>query len=193
MIRRPTGEDGGALAAMLTQLDRETTFMMLEPGERSEDPRELAAWITAMDPGSECYLALFRGPRAFGFAHAERGRYRRTRHCAVVVIGMLADVRRAGWGRRLLAGIDAWALDVGVIRLELTVMIHNATAITLYEKCGYQFEGRRSASLVIDQEPVDELAMAKILPLRQNPTDEGGPAPGRIGEVAGCRWTGAGP
>jgi ribosomal protein S18 acetylase RimI-like enzyme len=161
-IRRAVVQDAPALAAMLTQLDRDTPFMMFEPGERDPDPGRLAHWVGGLDAAGDCYLVLFRGAQALGFVHAERGRYRRNQHSAVVVIGMLPEARGAGWGRRLLGEVDRWAAAVGVVRLELTVMVHNSAAITLYERSGYRTEGRRTASLQVDREFVDELAMAKV-------------------------------
>ncbi len=162
-IRRPEPNEAAALTAMLVQLDRQTAFMMLEPDERDPDPARLAEWITALDPATDCYLALFDGARPQGFVHAERGRFRRNRHSAAVVIGLLEAARGGGWGKRLLAAVDDWAAGVGVARLELTVMVHNPAAIRLYEKCGYRLEGRRVASLRVDGGFVDEFAMSKIL------------------------------
>jgi RimJ/RimL family protein N-acetyltransferase len=164
-IRAPGAEEAAAVAAMLSQLDRETPFMMLEPGERDPDPTRLAEWIAGLDPTSDCYRVLFRGARPLGFVHAERGRYRRNRHSAVVVIGLLTEARGAGWGRRLLTEVDQWAADQEVVRLELTVMVHNSAAIRLYEQCGYRTEGRRTSSLLLEGGFVDEFAMAKLIRL----------------------------
>lgn len=162
-IRIPAPDEAGAVTRMLCKLDRENSTMMLEPGERSDDPRLLQEWLSALHPDHHCYLVVFDGSRALGFVHAERGPFRRNRHSAYVVIGLLEEARGRGWGRRLLEAVDQWATERGVSRLELTVMAHNAAAIGLYRRCGYVEEGLRRHSLIVDGTPVDEFAMAKML------------------------------
>jgi ribosomal protein S18 acetylase RimI-like enzyme len=68
-----------------------------------------------------------------------------------------------GVGTGLLAEAKRWAASVGLHRLELTVMAHNHRAISLYERMGFDVEGRRSQCLAIDGRFVDELYMAVIL------------------------------
>lgn len=162
-IRIPAPDEAGAVTRMLCELDRENSTMMLEPGERSDDPRLLQEWLSALHPDHHCYLVVFDGSRALGFVHAEPGPFRRNRHSAYVVIGLLEEARGSGWGRRLLEAVDRWATERGVSRLELTVMTHNAAAIGLYRRCGYVEEGLRRHSLIVDGTAVDEFAMAKLL------------------------------
>lgn len=154
--------DAAAVLSMLNQLDDETRFMMLEPGERGLDVARFAGWLANLRLRKDCYLVAVRDSEVLGFAHAERGLYRRNRHSAVVVMGLLPQARGQGRGAKLLAGIDQWAQQNKVTRLELTVMAHNTSAIGLYTKRGYAAEGVRRHSLIVDGQPVDELVMAKI-------------------------------
>jgi RimJ/RimL family protein N-acetyltransferase len=55
------------------------------------------------------------------------------------------------------------ALDVGLHRLELMVMTHNAAAVALYRKMGFQVEGTHTHALCVDGRYVDEYCMAKLL------------------------------
>jgi RimJ/RimL family protein N-acetyltransferase len=64
----------------------------------------------------------------------------------------------------LLAELEHWARANAVHRLELTVMTHNKRAVALYRKMGYRVEGTRHAALVDENELLDELWMAKLLP-----------------------------
>lgn len=169
MIRAPEPREAPTVLAMLAELDSQTRFMMLEPGERDLDPNRFADWLARLSIEDDCYLVVFDGDRVLGFIHAERGSHRRSRHSAYLVLGLLAEARGLGWGRRLLAAVDEWAAGVGVHRLELTVMVHNQAAIGLYRRCGYQEEGVRRCSLIVDGECVDELAMAKLLDLSAQP------------------------
>jgi RimJ/RimL family protein N-acetyltransferase len=161
-IRNAELSDAAAVLGMLNELDDETRFMMLEPGERGLDVARFAGWLANLRLREDCYLVAARDGDVMGFAHAERGLYRRSRHSAVVVIGLLPQARGQGLGTRLLGGIDNWAQRHQVARLELTVMAHNTAAIGLYTKCGYAAEGVRRHSLIVDGKPVDELAMAKV-------------------------------
>lgn len=169
MIRVPEPREAPAVLAMLAELDAQTSFMMLEPGERDLDPDPFADWLARPAAEDDCYLVVFDGDRALGFVHAERGRHRRNRHSAYLVLGLLAEARGQGWGGRLLEAVDEWAVSVGVRRLELTVMVPNQAAIKLYRRSGYQQEGVRRCSLVVDGACVDELAMAKLLEFSARP------------------------
>ena len=163
-IRAAQLEDAEGLLALQLSLDRETTFMMLEPGERSLDVGDLRARIAQLlvSPNSTLLLAEIDGAPV-GFIEAEGGEYRRTRHVAHLALGVLAAYRRRGVGTSLLETMDDWARSHGVRRLELSVMSDNEPAIALYRKAGYQVEGTRSGSILREGRFVDGLAMAKFL------------------------------
>ncbi|KHF26789.1 putative acetyltransferase YhhY [Anoxybacillus sp. BCO1] len=63
----------------------------------------------------------------------------------------------------LLTELERWAREKGVHRLELTVVIDNAPAISLYQKMGFEQEGVKRHSLNINGRYVDEYCMAKLL------------------------------
>ncbi len=163
-IRDAELSDAAPVLAMLNELDQETRLMMLEPGERGLDVGRFAGWLADLRLRDDRYLvAAESDDTVVGFAHVERGTFRRNRHSAVVVMELLPRARGRGIGARLLEAIDAWARRVGVNRLELTVMAHNLAAIGLYARRGYAGEGVRRHSLVVDGKPIDELVMSKIL------------------------------
>lgn len=60
-------------------------------------------------------------------------------------IGMLVarDWRGKGVGSALLAASINWARDHGLHKLSLSVFPHNAAAISIYRKYGFEDEGRR--------------------------------------------------
>ena len=58
---------------------------------------------------------------------------------------------------------EAWAQTRGMIRLELTVMKHNDSAIHLYEKIGFQVEGIKKCAFKVENQFFDGYLMAKIL------------------------------
>ena len=99
-----------------------------------------------------------------GYVDAQGGDYRRVRHSAYVVVGVLPEHQARGLGSALLAALERWAVSQGLKRLELTVRVDNDRARRLYERAGYRVEGNRWASLQMGAELIDEVAMARLLP-----------------------------
>jgi len=157
--------DAAGLLALKKDLDRETSFMLLEPGERTEDSTEVAAYLSSMagTANSVVIVAETAGGLA-GYAEARGGGFHRNRITAHVVIGVLAAAGGQGIGSGLLRELELWAPAHGILRLELTVMAHNQRARRLYERMGFAVEGRRRECLLVDGHLVDELYMAKLLP-----------------------------
>jgi len=164
---RPIQEsDAAAFLALRTQLDAETHLMMLEPGERDQDLERQCAELRSVlaRANHAILLAVTEDQRLAGYLEAEGGRFRRNRHTATIVLGVLNVYHKQGIGTRLLQSVEAWAGTCGVRRLELTVMVHNRVAQALYTKMGFVIEGRRQWSLLVDGDFVDEYSMAKLIP-----------------------------
>jgi RimJ/RimL family protein N-acetyltransferase len=159
--------DAAALLALKENLDRETSFMLLEPGERTVDEQDVAADLdtVAGTVNSVVILAEVEGQLA-GYVDARGGRFRRNRITAHVVIGVRAAAGGQGIGSELLRELERWARAHELHRLELTVMAHNRRAQQLYTRMGFAVEGRRHECLLVDGRLVDELYMAKLLPAR---------------------------
>jgi hypothetical protein len=96
-LRVAAPEDAGKLLGLKRELDLETTFMLLEPEERTEQAGELAADLRriARTPNSIVILAQLRNDLV-GYVEAQGGRFRRNRSTAEVVMGVLS--RAAGRG-----------------------------------------------------------------------------------------------
>lgn len=163
-IREIREDDAPDFLAMLNQLDQESRFMLLEPGERQTTPDQQRERIRQVldQPNSTILVAECDG-RIIGHVAATGGPYCRNRHAAGVVIGILRAFTGLGLGTRLLETLEQWTKQHGIRRLELTVMTHNERAIWLYSKMGYQIEGLQRDSLRVDGHYVDEYRMAKVL------------------------------
>jgi RimJ/RimL family protein N-acetyltransferase len=160
-IRPLTPDDAAAFLALCLQLDAETPFMLLEPGERRTTVAEQRSQIVQMAAAGSITFVAERDDQLVGYVAAERGMYRRNRHSAYVVVGILHAFTGQGIGARLFAAVDQWARAENVHRLELTVMIHNHRAVRLYEKMGFRVEGIRQHAIRKNNVYVDEYAMAK--------------------------------
>jgi RimJ/RimL family protein N-acetyltransferase len=150
--------------ALKRQLDRETSFMLLEPSERDTAVPALAGQLEDMaQSGNSVVIVADADGELAGYVELAGGGFRRSRATALVVIGVLAAASGQGIGGGLLAEAKRWAAGHGLHRLELTVMAHNHRAIGLYERAGFSIEGRRTECLLIDGRFVDELYMAAVL------------------------------
>jgi RimJ/RimL family protein N-acetyltransferase len=157
--------DAADLRALKENLDRETSFMLLEPGERSADEQDVAADLaTVAGTVNSVVLLAESAGQPVGYVDARGGQFRRNRITAHVVIGVLAAASGRGVGSGLLRELERWARAHEIHRLELTVMAHNRRARHLYERAGFAVEGRRRECLLVDGNVVDELYMAKLFP-----------------------------
>ncbi len=162
VVRRARPDDAAALLKLQLELDAETR-MMLEPGERPADAAIIATKLAALAalPNSVVLVAGI-GDELAGYVEAEGGSYLRNRHSATLVVGVRRRFAGRGLGRALMQAVIDWAESAGVNRLELTVMVHNTTAIALYRSLGFVEEGLRRRSLIVGGVAVDELAMARL-------------------------------
>jgi RimJ/RimL family protein N-acetyltransferase len=165
MTIRPTAPgDAAAFLGLKRALDEETSFMLLEPGERGETEADMERRLRAIESDENSILLVaWEGDEPVGYVEARGGEFRRNRHCVHVVIGVRQASSGHGIGTKLLAELDDWARHHGIRRLELTVMAHNERALALYRRSGFELEGTRRRSLFVDGRWVDELALAKLL------------------------------
>jgi RimJ/RimL family protein N-acetyltransferase len=163
-IRQATAADGLALLALRTRLDHETTFMMLEPGERTTTAEEETERLRgAAEQGNPLVLVAEADGQLVGYLSLEFGQYRRVRHSGYIVVGILQAYTGRGIGTGLFQLMEARAREAGLHRLELTVMTHNQAGVALYRKMGFQIEGTKRHSLQVNGTYVDEHYMAKLL------------------------------
>ena len=163
-IRQITVDAAEAYLDLRTQLDSETKFMMLEPGERTTTIEQEQQRLTALlaSDNSMVFLAL-NEDEPIGFLWANGGMYRRNHHNVHIVIGIREAYTKQGIGTQLFRICEAWARERGLHRLELTVMTHNHVGIALYKKMGFQIEGTAPHALQVDREFVDLHYMSKLL------------------------------
>ena len=190
-IRTLDAPDAEDFAALLEALDRETEYLMFEPGERPVDLAALRTRLGNRDPANGLLYALAapavgegddagegRGavpapseppaPRRpaeplVGFVGGMRRAGRRNHHAMHLVIAIRAAHVGRGHGRALMGAAEGFARREGVRRIELTVQVDNARAIRLYESVGFEREGLRRRAVRLGDEWRDELAYAKLL------------------------------
>ena len=90
------------------------------------------------------YLVAHEGEALVGLLQLCGGSLRRMRHVAKLEVLVAADRRGRGVGGRLLAEALEWATgNPHLSKIGLAVFAHNTRAIALYERHGFEIEGRR--------------------------------------------------
>ena len=84
------------------------------------------------------------------------------RHVGTLGIGLVRRARHQGLGRALLEAAIAGAWAKGLTRIELTVRADNHNARELYERLGFQHEGRQYGTFRVDDQTFDSHAMALL-------------------------------
>lgn len=93
-----------------------------------------------------------------------RAQQPRRNHIATLSMGVLKEFQRHGVGRALVEEALTWAESRGNIdKVALYLRSHNKPAWHLYEKLGFQEEGRKVKEWRVDGEYVDEILMYKWL------------------------------
>lgn len=163
-IRTINEGDAENFLALRRQLDRESKFMMLEPGERKTTLEEQVQYIQRLlsDDRQAILLAEVNG-ELIGYLSVSGEHFARNKHTAYIVIGILEQFTGKGIGTALFERMESWARERGMHRLELTVMAHNERGVGLYKKMGFEIEGTKRDSLRVDGCYVDEYYMSKLI------------------------------
>jgi L-amino acid N-acyltransferase YncA len=103
VIRLARAFDSDVLHALQCRLDEQSTWMLLEPGERDRTDDALRDRLAAQPPGGSFDLvAEGDGTALVGWLAVEVLPYRRARHVGYVVLGVDATASGRGIGQGLL-------------------------------------------------------------------------------------------
>jgi RimJ/RimL family protein N-acetyltransferase len=163
-VRRAEPADAPALAALAAAVAAEPEGWLLEPtpGRTVGDERRYLRYARR-DPNAAVLVAE-DGGELVGRLSISRDPHPASAHVADLGVAVAATHRRRGIGTALLAAAEEWARAAGVEKLELHVFPHNAPALALYDRLGYEREGvRRRHYRRRDGAFVDAILMAKLL------------------------------
>ncbi len=165
MTIRPAEEtDADAVLALMKTIEQERDESQFLPGENlatAEEQTEQIRWMQQVPNRS--FLLAFSGEDLVGYVMALGGEFHIDTATAIVVMEILKDFRRKGFGRALMGQLEFWAREVPLHRLELTVLSTNQDAIAFYENLGYEREGVKRQSRILGNAYVDEWIMGKLL------------------------------
>jgi RimJ/RimL family protein N-acetyltransferase len=161
--RKIKKSDGKKYLKLMKKLDQETSFMLYEPDERKTTIKEMEKKIEQINARDGVIIGAETDDELIGFISASRIPLKRVKHRVHIVVGVLKKESGKGIGTRLFEKLIEWAKNNELSKLELTVMMHNERAIDLYKKIGFEIEGIKNKSLIIDENYVDEYYMGMIL------------------------------
>ena len=169
LIRSAVGADAPALVRYMSLVNRETTFLSMEPGEFERIfPVEREAQLLEEWAASHYHLSLLAltedGEIAGSCNCAYSTEKQRYRHRASLGLSVRQDFWRQGLGRRLLEVQQAWCRSQGITKLCLEVDTVNTAALGLYLRLGFEVEGtlRREVKMA-DGSYRDLYVMGKFL------------------------------
>lgn len=164
IIREADTEDARAFIQLQETIYSETDFMLYGKSDQKQSVqgtrKRLEEWKMARN--SNLFLAIMNGEYA-GYLVIIGGPAPRASHRASVVIGVKQAFSNKGIASTLMFHGENWAKEVGIEKLELTVIKENVIAQKLYNKLGFEMEGTRKNALRINGNYVDEFYMGKMI------------------------------
>lgn len=163
-IRRAELADAGALCALMSDVEIYGNLLQL-PYPSEEIWRQRLA--EGMVPGKpDLSLVAVRQGLVVGSAGLHSvGPALRRRHALMLGISVLPAAQGSGVGSGLMTALldyaDNWAQ---ALRIELTVYCDNERAIKLYQRHGFEIEGRLRGYALRQGEYVDSFGMARLHP-----------------------------
>ncbi len=165
-IRPAVPLDAQAFLDLWDVLDSETEFLLFEPGERTVSLKEQEKRLKNAQHSDFVQILALEDSELnsiVGFGAGRRSELRRDSHNAELVLAIRQSHAGKGWGFKLLNGLQDWARAAGAHRLELSVMVTNVHALSLYKKFGFVLEGTKRDAVRLESGYVDLHIMAKLV------------------------------
>lgn len=163
IIRKANKSDTSQILAVMKDAER-SGFMLFAPDERNLAPASLSNLIKSINQSATSgFFIAEHEDEILGYLLLKAETLSRTSHRAQIAVGVHSKSRGKGVGTALFDYMIQWAINSQLHRLELTVIEHNEQAVHLYKKMGFEVEGVKRNSLLIDGQYVNELYMAKLL------------------------------
>ena len=157
------GDEEG-LVQLFAALDSESPFMLYGLGDRETSIQEQALLIQSFAQSNSSILMIAEEEsQIVGYISGHCGTAPRDHHALVLALGVIKPYWGKSVGKALLNGLERWAKARGVRRMELAVVEENIRARKLYEKVGFEYEGTRRNSFLLDGHLKNELWMGKLL------------------------------
>ena len=139
-VRPARPRDAASFLRLYRTVAAEERYIRTE--DMSTTERDARRRFRVRPNGSSANLVAIAADAVIGSLGISREDQPVTRHVASLGMMVAPGWRRRGVGSALMREAIAWARDVGVEKLELSVYPDNAAAIGLYRSFGFAEEGR---------------------------------------------------
>lgn len=157
---RPTRPEDAEGTAALRRMPGVFENTLGLPSYRTADS---VAFINGLGPNDHHFVAVLEDGTVIGAAGLSVFPSPRMRHVGSVGLFVHTDYQNMGVGTALLRTLldlaDNWLM---LVRVELKVFADNERAIHLYEKLGFEVEGRMRMTTIRNGQYVDDLKMARL-------------------------------
>jgi L-phenylalanine/L-methionine N-acetyltransferase len=164
-VREATVADATSLVAHLTELAAEPGINIpLSPDEIASVEHERAILEDfAQSPRAIMLIAQAAGALVGELSLRAISSRRAVAHVGTLGMSVKAAWRRKGVGKELLTAALEFAPTAAIRRIELYVYARNTPAIELYQRFGFEVEGRRKGFIREGDSYLDDLVMARLL------------------------------
>ncbi|VXC01648.1 GNAT family N-acetyltransferase [Exiguobacterium sp. 8H] len=164
-IRQASQDDAKSLAFIWLQIDQETDYLDREPGEGTLDEHAFKQLIEHdLVIMNRIFLIAEVDGEIVGFARCEGSVLARKSHTVEFGVGILQAHWGLGLGSAILRYVLDWARTERLHKVTLSVIETNKKAIALYERYGFEVEGRLRDDKLIDGQHFDTILMGYLIP-----------------------------
>ncbi|SNX55073.1 GNAT family N-acetyltransferase [Thermoanaerobacterium sp. RBIITD] len=163
-IREANIKDAKGIVKLIDSVGKEKLYMVTENYTLTEE--EERQLIRKLNHEKDLILVADYGGNIIGCLTLFRyygGRSPKVQHVGEIGISIDSEFRNNGIGSKLFEYTIEWAKRKNYKKLCLSVFSSNLNAIHLYEKYGFQIEGRRKQQFKIGDNYVDEILMGLFL------------------------------
>jgi RimJ/RimL family protein N-acetyltransferase len=164
IVRPIAGSDAEEFLDLRSSTDRETTYLLREPGDDPISAETMRNRIAAMaGVQDQAIFVCAHHNRLIGYLQARGGASIRERGVVRFALAVRMAYWRRGVGTQLVRAFEPWSEQVGAHRLELTISSDNTASQALFARLGYVVEGTRRRAAKVNGVFVDKVGLAKLL------------------------------
>lgn len=151
IVRSPVLEDAEELIKYVLKINEETTFLLREPDEFNISIEEEEKFIShQIDSEENLFLIAEISGEIIGTCHLTGSKMKRAKHKLDIGIALEKRYWGLGLGKKLMKIAIDWAKSNGISKITLKVDTSNVRAINLYQKIGFEVEGRLLKDKLMD-------------------------------------------
>jgi len=143
-----------------TEIYAEQTWFV---GNEAPSIAKIELRIRYLDANQSLYLIAKSPAKICGWLELHKLRFDKMKHVASFTLAVSKHCRQQGIASQLLSKAFDWSCKHEVNKLSLNVRAQNQAAINLYEKLGFELEGREKQQIKTQTGFEDNLLMAKFL------------------------------